>query len=313
MLEDLLKTGKCFKLVCGAGNEEVEEVRRLVYLYALSGCKFFDLSANLEIINAAKQALKQAEVNDAYLCVSIGIKGDPHHNKATIDYNKCVNCGSCEAVCPEKAIHYAKIKKSKCIGCGRCAKVCPRNAISYISEEKKLDEILPPIITNGIDCIEFHVIGQDEDEIFSKWKYINENFDGLLSICTCRTKLSDEALIERLSKMLSVRKPYTTIIQADGFPMSGGDDTYKSTLQAIATAEIVYNSKLSAYLMLSGGTNTKTAELAKLCEIPYNGIAVGSYARKIVRRYIERPDFWTNQNVVDNALEIIQPLVLSVV
>ncbi len=124
MLKDLLNTGRCFKLVCGAGNEDVEEIKRLVYIYALAGCRFFDLSANEEVIAAAREALEFAKVNDAYICVSVGIKSDPHVNKAVIDYNRCVNCGSCEAVCPQGAIHYAKVKKIKCIGCGRCWKIC---------------------------------------------------------------------------------------------------------------------------------------------------------------------------------------------
>ena len=95
--------------------------------------------------------------------------------------------------------------------------------------------------------------------------------------------------------------------------MSGGDDNYKSTLQAVATAEIVQNAKLPVYLVLSGGTNGKTTELAKMCEISYHAVAVGSYARKIVRRYIERPDFWTNPNVLTSALELAKPLVDSVI
>lgn len=313
MLKDLLETGKCFKLVCGAGNEDVEEIRRLIYLYAVAGCKFFDLSANVDVVDATKEVLNRAGVKDAYLCVSVGIKSDPHLNKAVIDYNKCINCGSCETVCPQGAIHYAKVKKSKCIGCGRCWKVCPRCAISYIPEEKKLDEILPAIIEKGIDCIEFHVIGQDEAEIFTKWRYINDNFDGLLSICTCRNRLGDEDLVERIRQMIDNRAPYSTIVQADGFPMSGGDDNYKSTLQAVATAEIVQNANLPVYIMLSGGTNGKTTELAKMCDINYNGVAIGSYARKIVRRYVERPDFWENPRVAIDALEVIKPLVNSVI
>ncbi|MBD5402393.1 4Fe-4S binding protein [bacterium] len=313
MLKDLLETKHCFKLVCGAGNEDIEEIKRLVYIYAIAGCRLFDLSANEEVITAAKEALNLAKVHDAYLCVSVGIKNDPHVNKAVIDYNRCVNCGSCEAICPEGAIHYAKVKKSKCIGCGRCWKICSRAAISYISEEKNLDDILPSIVEKGIDCIEFHAMGLDEEEIFSKWKYINDNYEGLLSICTSRGKLSDEGLVDRISKMIASRKPYTTIIQADGFPMSGGDDNYKSTLQAIATAEIVQNANLPVYLMLSGGTNSKTTELAKMCDIIYHGVAVGSYARKIVRRYIQRPDFWTNPNVLNDALNIAKPLVDTVI
>ena len=112
-------------------------------------------------------------------------------------------------------------------------------------------------------------------------------------------KLSDEGLVKRITEMIKDRAPYTTIVQADGFPMSGGSDDYKTTLQAVATAEIVQNANLPVYLMLSGGTNSKTAELAKMCGIKYSGVAVGSYARKIVKRWIEREDFWTNPNVLE--------------
>lgn len=313
MLKELLETKHCFKLVCGAGNEDIEEIKRLVYLYAVAGCRFFDLSANGDVILAAKEALDIAKVYDAYLCVSVGIKNDPHVKKAVIDYDRCVNCGACEEICPEGAIHYAKVKKEKCIGCGRCWRVCSRAAISYISEEKDLNEVLPKIVETGIDCIELHAMGLNDEEVFSKWKYINDNFEGLLSICTSRGQLSDEAMVKRIKKMLENRKPYSTIVQSDGFPMSGGDDNYKSTLQAVATGEIVQNAKLPVYLILSGGTNAKTTELAKMCDISYHGVAVGSYARKIVRRYVERPDFWTNPVVLNSALEIAKPLIDSVI
>ena len=112
--------------------------------------------------------------------------------------------------------------------------------------------------------------------------------------------------------MIDDRKPYSTIIQADGFPMSGGDDDYKTTLQAVATAEIVQNAKLPVYLMLSGGTNSKTTELAQMCGINYNAVAVGSYARKIVKKYIERSNFWTNHKITEDALNTIKPLVDSI-
>lgn len=191
--------------------------------------------------------------------------------------------------------------------------MCSRAAISYISEEKDLNEVLPKIVETGIDCIELHAMGLNDEEVFSKWKYINDNFEGLLSICTSRGQLSDEAMVKRIEKMLENRKPYSTIVQSDGFPMSGGDDNYKSTLQAVATGEIVQNAKLPVYLILSGGTNAKTTELAKMCDISYHGVAVGSYARKIVRRYVERPDFWTNPVVLNSALEIAKPLIDSVI
>ncbi len=309
MLKDLLDAKKCFKLVCGAGNEDAKEVEKLVALYAKAGCRFFDLSATDEVIDAAKRGLEAVHVNDAYLCVSVGIKNDPHVNKAVVDYEKCISCYSCDNVCPQGAIKEAKIKKYKCIGCGRCAKICPEGAISYVSEEKDLREVLPQIIEKGIDCIELHAMGLDDDEIWQKWVYINEIFDGVLSLCTSRGKLSDEKLVERVRKLTEIREPYTTIIQADGFPMSGGKDDYKTTLQAVATAEIIQNENLPVYLLLSGGTNSKTANLAKLCDINANGISVGSYARKIVKKYVDCEDFLTNKYKFDTALGLAKNLI----
>ena len=63
--------------------------------------------------------------------------------------------------------------------------------------------------------------------------------------------------------------------------MSGGDNTFNSTLQAVAMAHIVQ--PYGTYILMSGGTNEKTAELAKMCSLKYNGISIGSYARKIVK------------------------------
>ncbi len=313
MLNKLLESKKCFKLICAAGNEDCEQVSRLVYLYSLAGCKFFDVSANENVVTAAKNALKKANINDAYICVSISSKGDSHTNKAVINYEKCINCGSCESICPQDAIHYAKIKKEKCIGCSRCASVCPRQAISYINEDKKPDEILPPIINNGIDCIEFHVVGQDREEILSKWEFINKIFGGMLSISINRGFLGNEDFLSLIKEMIKDRTPYSTIMQADGLPMSGGADDFKTTLQSVATAEIVQSSKLPVYLMLSGGTNSKTAELAKLCAIDYNAVAFGSFARKIVKNYLQRPDFWSNDYIIDEAVRVASDLVNTLI
>lgn len=321
MLKDLLEAGKCFKLVCGAGNEDAKEVEKLVALYSAAGCKFFDLSAKEEVVEAAKKALGDKE---GYLCVSVGIKGDPHVRKAQIDNEKCVGCHKCEEICPQKTIHHCKVKQFRCIGCGKCYSVCKHGAISYISESKNLREVLPPLIAKGIDCIELHAMGKsvmnaggqdlenDDYETFEKWNYINELYNGMLSICTARQYLSDEKMLERIKLMLKNRSPYSTIIQADGYPMSGSKDDYKTTLQAVATAEIVQNEKFPAYLMLSGGTNSKTAELAKMCGINFNGIAIGTFARKIVRQYIDREDFLTNKYAFNSALEIAKNLVKSI-
>jgi len=309
MLDDILKEKKCFKLVCAAGNEDCEEVKKLVKLYSLAGCNFFDLSANKNVIQSAKEGLKLAGIDkDRYLCVSIGTKGDPHTNKAYIT-NVCTNCGLCKKACFEGAIKEYKVKEEKCIGCAKCSKICPKNAIEMRYQNKDINEILPSIINLGIDCIELHVSSYNEEEIFEKWNIVKKLYSGMLSICVDRSKLSDISLVNRLTKMLKGRKPYTTIVQADGNPMSGSKDDYKTTLQAIATAQIVQNADLEVFLLLSGGTNSKTPELARMCEINYNGISVGSWARKIVREYTKREDFLVNKEIFNKALKIAKKLV----
>ena len=314
MLKDILEKKKCFKLVCGAGNEDADEVEKLVYLYSMAGCNFFDLCAKPEIVAAAKNGLKRAGIfNDRYLCVSVGIKGDPHVSKADINPDKCKLCSLCNDICLQNAIFHDgngyTVNSKRCIGCARCLKVCKNDAIAITSEYKNLNEVLPPIVEMGIDCIELHALGENELEVDEKWTDINNFFNGMLSICIDRSKLGNEALLKRVNRMLSCRKPYSTIIQADGAPMSGADDDFKTTLQTVATAEIFQNANLPVYILLSGGTNSKSTELAKICGINPNGVAIGSYARKIVRSYIMKEDFFDNKNSISAALKLAQDLV----
>lgn len=285
MLKDLLKNDKkIFKLVCGAGNECAEDVEYLTELYSKAGAQVFDICAKPEILTAAKKGLEKAGINeDRYICVSVGMKDDPHIKKASIEKSICNSCGTCNTICPNDAIQNSEIKNEKCIGCGKCAKNCPQKAIQLIDKDIDLNTVIPELVKMGIDCVELHATSEHDEDIWDKWELINKHFDGILSICIDRLNLGNKQVLARLKRMLEKREPYTTIIQADGIPMSGSDDTYKTTLQAVAMAEIIQDENLPVYIFISGGTNSKTAELAKQCGINYSGIAIGSYARKIVK------------------------------
>lgn len=277
MFKDYLENKNCFKLVCGAGNNDLKGIEELVNLYYQAGCRFFDVSMSEEVVKLVKSTAP-----DAYICISTGIKDDPHLSKAQINFQKCRNCHACQIACPQKAIdENLNILKNKCIGCKLCQVACKFNAMNMVNEKIDIKELLPPLLKYNPDCIELHAIGDDEADIDEKWNYIEENFDGMMSLCLDRSKLSDEAMLNRINRLIKNRKPYTTIIQADGAPMSGGVDDYHSTLQAVATADIVQKFNLPVYLLISGGTNSKTLDLAHKCKVYPHGIAIGSYARTL--------------------------------
>ena len=313
MLKDILELRKGFKLVCGAGNEDADEVEKLVTIYSLAGCNFFDVCAKPEIVDAAKRGLERAGIkDDRYLCVSVGISGDPHITKAKIDCEKCISCGACQKICPHEAINFSnkyEINQERCLGCSQCKTNCPTQAISMEAKIIDYAEVLPELIEKGIDCIEFHVISEDDNDVFEKWGLINHLYSGMLCISLDRSELGDRKLKQRVEKMISSRAPYTTIIQADGVAMSGNNDEYGTTLQAVATAQLFQNAKMPVYLMMSGGTNTKSTELAKLCGVRPHCLAVGSYARKIVKDYLKRPDILENSIALQEAVDIAKVLI----
>ena len=53
--------------------------------------------------------------------------------KIVIDDDRCMLCGTCEAVCPEIAVllkpTHVEINHEKCSGCGLCIPACPTEAL----------------------------------------------------------------------------------------------------------------------------------------------------------------------------------------
>ena len=203
------------------------------------------------------------------------------------------------------------LDEKKCIGCGICSKKCPTEAISMFDKDVNVKEILPYMVENGVEVLELHIMGHDKNDLASKWKVINECKPKFASICIDRENFGNKETLARIKEMIAYREPYTTIIQADGIPMSGADDTFKTTLQAVAMAEIIQNANLPVHIMISGGTNSKTRELAELCEIKYWGIAIGSWARKIVKQEITTNNFWQNETLQNIAIQKASDLITT--
>ena len=114
ILKSILDSGTCFKMICGAGNEDAPYVKKLALVYTLAGAKILDISANVNVVKHAKEGINRAfelaeefniNIGDRpYIMVSIGMPGDHHVRKSYIDPFTCIACDLCAPVCPTDAI-----------------------------------------------------------------------------------------------------------------------------------------------------------------------------------------------------------------
>jgi len=326
-MRKLLDCGKYFKLVCGAGNESVEDVRRLTIIYVLAGCNGLDVSARPEVVEACMNGIDEAyrlsiiigkEIkNRPFITVSVGMEGDHHVRKAIIS-SECVDCKKCIPVCPTKAIPSDyQIIQEKCIGCGNCEVACPVvTAISYRHNRRILEDILPKCLSIGAENIELHAAIPSNESILKEWQMVSDlQPDHFISMCLDRLHLSNNQLIKRIRDAGDIAGE-RMIIQADGVPMSGGSNNFNITLQAIAIADVINKDlmqKDGKYkdlpILLSGGTNGKTKEMADMCDIQFSGISIGTHARKIVKDYIQNIKFDTDIDSLVEAVNVAEDLV----
>ncbi len=304
-----------FKVVCGAGNEDPDEVYRLSQVYTLAGALGIDVSANVEVVQASRRGIQRAfelapSLNiqletEPFITVSVGLKGDPHVRKARILEDNCTACGDCFEHCEQQAVGsdpYRVIDR-RCIGCGKCETVCEYNAVEYYTRKVDFDRVLPACLEAGAENFELHAIIADDEKVLRDWRILNRILpDNFISMCLDRSHLSNNHLLSRIAAARELTGE-RLIIQADGAPMSGGSDNFNTTLQAIAIADIIQKSGLDVTILLSGGTNGQTGELARLCGIPAHGVSIGTFARNLVRVEIEAADFDNDLTVLSAAVQ----------
>jgi Fe-S-cluster-containing hydrogenase component 2 len=325
ILKSLLDQEQVFKIICGAGNEDIDQVKRLSYIYTLAGATIIDVSANVDVVKVAIEGIELAYTNASlyditiktrpYIMVSVGMPGDPHVRKAYIDTNSCEECGKCLSICPTQAIDTKclvswgtdyMVDTKLCIGCGKCSNICNTDSvISYRYDDRKLlKENLLQCLESGAELIELHAaIGEHRDSLL-EWELINSiNPNNFNSLCLDRINLDNVNLKYRIEEARKISGD-KLIIQADGIPMSGGENTFNSTLQTVTMADII-NKEFdnNIYLILSGGTNSLTKSLAQDMGVHFNGVAIGSYARKIIKGCVDDTAIYIATDLVESNID----------
>ena len=373
LLRKKLDDQKCFKVICGAGNEDKEEVKKISFIYSLAGATLLDVSANPDVVRSSIEGIKLAKEfnlkhnigvkNKPFIVVSVGMPGDHHVRKSYIDPETCIGCKVCIPVCPTNAIPKDFVEnleffrelggkfeqedkdkeivvKELCIGCGKCSAICPKDhIISYRHPKNELKKILPECIKAGAESIELHAGVAEDDVTLDEWKIINEsNPNQFNSVCLDRLNLSNFFLENRIEKMRQISKD-KFIVQADGIPMSGGENDFNTTLQAVACADIINKKfnmrknikeeiksggkatisskkvyrrnghKLGVYILVSGGTNEKSKKLADLTNVRVNGVSIGTYARDVIQSDINKKDFFDKKDYIVSAYNKAKKLI----
>lgn len=325
-IKDILERKEYFKLICGAGNESLAEIRRLSTVYTIAGATAIDVPPNIESVKSALEGIdtgeKIARKNNRcvlfrpIVMISVNSGDDPHFRKAHIDSSKCNSCGKCLGACNQGAIRgnagtdTLYVASKMCIGCGKCRSRCPvLGAIQFTFTRYNLSEVVTKCIGAGAEAIELHASTLDYFDTISNWKTISSFVSvGHVSLCVGRSYLSDEQVSHIVQEAHEIAKD-RMIVQADGDPMSGGEDDYNATLQAVSIADIILKSRIPVEIIVSGGTNSKTRELANLCGVGINGVAIGSFARKIVRKYVMMDEFDCDDILAMTAANVAEKLV----
>ena len=266
-------------------ENETEFFTNLIIVFSLAGISGFDITLGPSSLRLAEGALKKAEEQSKelnldnfkrpYLKASIGL------------FNA-----------DEEDIFLLSDKPSKEFS----------NSFFINNLEKSIDI--------GLKIVEVHPGNLDEDilqEIFES--ILNLNKEILVSLNVNRLSRSNAHLVNRIKSLFDLFGE-KLILQIDGATNIKEEDTYHNTIQTIATADII-NKDLKMKekrkykklpLLLSGDINRKTAALAKLCEISYNGISLGDHKSN---HYLKFFDERIGANIAHKDLKVDLELVHS--
>lgn len=313
-----LANGKWIKFISGASNHDSPFIKNLCYLYTLSGVDCIDLSADLAVLQAAKEGIDKGikqfnyQIPKPLIMVSVNIEQEVHFRKASFDPMKCpIDCPRpCEKVCPASAITTQfGVNQNKCYGCGRCPHVCPIDLITMNAYKTNIETLSNLLTISCIDAIEIHLAKDNLQAFESFWHQIGDLILNKVQILSLSFP-NCEKILEFMNNAQSIILRSSSwkgfqgiqIWQTDGRPMSGDMSTIgtKATIEfakTILTNQNLYQQSLiqfqngKHFVQIAGGTNNFSGRFAKESNLSqlkgFGGFAFGGYARKTLNSYFQ--------------------------
>ncbi|MBI2995228.1 MAG: 4Fe-4S dicluster domain-containing protein [Candidatus Melainabacteria bacterium] len=333
-MKNAIEQKKFFKLVCGASFTDTKMIENLAFVFTLAGAHVIDLAPKADVIFAARHGIKKAlstqhsALSPPLLMASIQLDQDPHFRKIEIDYNLCDVCGACVRICPTEAFRIENRNGEsanrrigelvylveRCFGCGECPSHCHASALKMIDTKPTPKETLKEMISLGITGIEFH-FGKNIEKIKEIWEEVVRAIEAcgrmpLLSFSIGSGLLSSEE-IKYAANLCYKLAGKNIILQCDGTPMSGhlrknGNNNDKSYMYV---AKVIQEENLPVYLQIAGGTDEHSFKQTIKLGIKINGVAIGSYARKLLMPYLNDLE---DKEKLKSAVNIARSLVNSV-
>ena len=73
----------------------------------------------------------------------------------------------------------------------------------------------------------------------------------------------------------------------------------------------IYKKTNEVNQLLSGGTNSLTAKLARQVGVRFQGASIGTFARQIVKEIVDDDDFYKNNELIKKGYLIAKDLVIA--
>lgn len=317
-----------FKFIGGASLTDIDKIKGLSLLFTLCGANIIDISPYESTIKASLEGIQQAKTlfeqhpdlypyyNEPVLMISLNVSDDPHFRKARVNPDICIACGLCIDSCHFNALSLNPAQSSLCIdsntcyGCGQCLPKCDNNALYLEFNEIDFKEILTKLIEHQIRGIEIHTGSSNFKELSNFWVDLENNLGKdfmknlLISFSVESSLFSSKEFVNYVNSIITLTDQ-KLIIQVDGRPMSGSSDA-GSTLQALSAGQNLTSNNVNAYVILAGGINHLTYKYSKAFDIHCSGIAMGTFARKLLWPYLDRLD---EEVIFNKAIQITTNLV----